>query len=241
MSMSLTLGCVQPSYIAWLPFFQRMILSDVFVYLDDVQFSKNSSHNKNSIKTSNGSIVLTVPIKYSGNSSLSINKMPIENKNPWIKKHWRSIEMNYSKAPHFKEFAEVLHREIYSKDWEFLGNLNIHILETIRNFLLIPTSCIASSSLEVNLKSNEKLVEICKLLGANSFLVKPETNDYHPKDYFEQNGIGLKYFTYNNHIYPQLHKGFIPGLSIIDIIMNCGKIDTKSYLMKFKKQNDSLG
>lgn len=229
--MSITLGSVQPSYLAWVPFFQRMILSDVFVYLDDVEFSKNSSHNRNKIKSINGAITLTVPIRYSGNSSCKINNLPIDNKVPWRKKHWKSIEINYSKAPFFDEFGKILYKEVYSKEWEFLGPLSIQILETVRKYLTISTVCIASSTLKIDLKNNEKLVEICRRLGANKFLVKPGTNEYHPSVFFKERGIALVYFDYNHNLYPQLYRDFIPGLSIIDLVMNFGPEESKSFLI----------
>ena len=229
--MSVTLGSVQPTYLAWVPFFQRMILSDVFVYLDDVEFSKNSAHNRNKLKSSNGAVTLTVPIKYSGNSSCKINNMPIDNSVPWKKKHWKSIEMNYSKAPFFKEFGKILYKEVYSQEWEFLGPLNIQIIETVKNYLSIPTICIASSKLKINLKNNDKLVEMCNVLGANKFLVKPGTNDYHPKEFFKERGIALAYFNYSNNTYSQLYGDFISGLGIIDLVMNCGPTKSKSFLM----------
>lgn len=229
--MSVTLGSVQPAYLVWIPFFQRMVLSDIFVYLDDVEFSKNSAHNRNKIKSSNGAIILTVPIRYSGNSICKINNMPIDNKVPWRKKHWKTIEMNYSKAPFFDEFGKVLYEEVYSQEWEFLGPLNIQILEIIRKYLQISTVCKASSTLKINLKNNEKLVEMCKMLGANKFLVKPGTNDYHPREFFEERGIALEYFDYAHDTYSQLYGDFIPGLSIIDLIMNLGPEQSKSFLM----------
>ena len=229
--MSIILGSVQPAYLAWVPFFQRMILSDVFVYLDDVEFSKNSAHNRNKLKSSNGAVTLTVPIKYSGNRFCKINNMPIDNSVPWKKKHWKSIEMNYSKAPFFIEFGKILYEEVYSQEWEFLGPLNIQIIETVKNYLLIPTICVASSNLKINLKNNDKLVEMCNVLGAKKFLVKPGTNDYHPREFFEERGIVLEYFDYTHNVYPQLYKDFIPGLSIIDLVMNYGPEESKLYLI----------
>lgn len=232
--MSIVLGTVQPAYLAWIPFFQRMILSDVFIYLDDVEFSKNSAHNRNKIKSKSGAVTLTVPVRYAGNSKSDIKNLPIDNKLIWRKKHWRAIEMNYSKAPFFNEFGKILYEEVYSQDWEFLGHLNIHILEIIRKYLLISTVCRSSSSLNINLNNNEKLVEMCKIFGANKFLVKPGTNDYHPSNFFKDRGIGLKYFDYNYNEYNQVYDDFIPRLSIIDLIMNCGPNKSKSYLLKFK-------
>ena len=101
------LSCVQPSYLAWIPLFKRMISGDIFVYLDDVEYSKNSFHNRNYIKSFQGKVLLTVPVKYKGNANKYISEMPINNDFPWAKKHWRSIEMNYNKAPYFSEIENL--------------------------------------------------------------------------------------------------------------------------------------
>ena len=63
--MKKILSCLQPTYLPWIPFFERVILSDIFIILDDVEFSKNSNHNRNSIKTNSKQLLLTVPVKYS--------------------------------------------------------------------------------------------------------------------------------------------------------------------------------
>jgi len=219
---SLVLGSVQPAYMAWVPFYQRMIESDVFVYLDDVEFSKNSFHNRNKIKTAQGPVYLTVPIQYKGNSNSSIKEMPIDNKKPWRKKHWQTILQNYSKAPFFPDLGPLLKEQIYDCEWIYLGDLNVTLLELFREFLKINTPCYQSSKLTVIGESNEKLVNLCHKLGAELFIVKPATDHYHPKTFFESHKIGFKYFNQNLMPYPQLHGSFIPGLSILDYAMNCG-------------------
>lgn len=229
-STTVILGSVQPAYLAWIPFFQRMLLSDVFVYLDDVEFSKNSPHNRNKIKTVNGPLMLTVPVKYAGNSSCTISEMPLDNKSMWQKKHWRTIEMSYSKAPFYKDFAQALFDNVYSHEWKFLGGLNIAILETVRQYLAIHTRCFRSSDLKIGLKNNDKLVEMCKQLGCNSFLVKPGTDDYHPRSFFAAHGIGMTYFAPSHNIYPQLYGEFTRGMSIIDLVMNCGPEQSRQLL-----------
>ena len=216
------LSCVQPSYIAWIPLFKRMINGDIFVYLDDVEYSKNSFHNRNYIKGHQEKILLTVPIKYKGNADKYISEIPINNDFPWSKKHWRSIEMNYHKAPYFSELEKIIFSQIYDRNWEILGDLNIAFIEIIKNYLNITCDAYRSSELGIKSTGNQKLVDICKLLGADSFIVKPNTEDYHPKEFFENNGIKLVEFDPVPIPYLQQYDDFISNLSALDYIMNCG-------------------
>ena len=120
---------------AWIPLFKRMEHGDVFVYLDDVEYSKNSSHNRNNIKTNNGKTLLTVPIMYKGNSRKFINQIPINNDLPWAKKHLKTIEMNYIKSPFFNEVKENILNDIYGNEWKTLGDLSISFIEKIKKIL----------------------------------------------------------------------------------------------------------
>lgn len=218
----LVLGSVQPSYLAWVPFFKRMQMSDVFVYLDDVEYSKNSFHNRNRIKTPQGSHTLTVPVLYKGHSRSFLQDMPINNGVRWANKHWRAIEQNYSKAKYFDQLGPLLWENIYSKKWEKLADLNIYLIEFFRNYLGIGVKCYRSSELNVNGQGNEKLINLCRELGATKFVVKPGTEHYHPRDFFEKYKVGFEYFTFKPETYLQLYGEFIAGLSILDYAMNCG-------------------
>ena len=90
--MSFVLSCVQPTYLSWIPLFKRMAEGDIFVYLDDVEYSKNSFHNRNYIKGPQGKILLTVPVKYKGYSHKYISQIQIHDKINWQKfplESWR--------------------------------------------------------------------------------------------------------------------------------------------------------
>ena len=215
------LGCVQPSYLAWIPFFKRMQMSDVFVYLDDVEFSKNSFHNRNRIKSANGSLLLTVPVLYKGHSKDYICDIKINPNVDWSRTHWRAIEMNYRKAKHYGELAPLL-QKVYSQNWERLADLNIALIELFKDYLGLRIPTYRSSELAIPAESNEKLVKMCQKLGATRFIVKPDTEHYHPPSFFESHGISLEYFTYESQKYEQLYGEFIPDLSILDYAMNCG-------------------
>lgn len=215
------LGSVQPSYLAWIPLFERMKQSDIFVYLDDVKYSKNSFHNRNRIKTAQGDLTLTVPVLYKGNSQAFINQIKIDYRQNWNIKHWKSIEINYKKAKYFEIIAADINT-ILHKSWDNLADLNISLIEFFRKFLGITTKCYRSSEIAIPGEGNEKLVNLCKKLGASHFVVKPNTEDYHPKEYFQERGIEFSYLMGKNQIYQQLYGDFIGGLSILDYAMNCG-------------------
>ena len=184
MEKKLVLSCVQPSYLAWIPLFKRILAGDVFVHLDDVEFSKNSFHNRNSIKGPQGSLLLTVPVKYKGHSRNFINEIPVDNSLNWQIKHWRSIEMNYRKAPNFKELGPIVKDRIFDQEWDNLADLNITFIEIIKEFLRIERKTFRSSEFGLKSTGNQKLVDLCKILGAEKFLVKPGAEGYHPSSFF---------------------------------------------------------
>lgn len=215
------LGSVQPSYLAWIPLFERMKLSDVFVHLDDVAYSKNSFHNRNSIKTANGALLLTVPVLYTGNSAAFISAIEIDYQKPWQRKHWKSIELAYAKAPYFRDLGSRV-QDILFRRWNTLADLNIALIELLKNYLGIKTPTHRSSEVKAEGTANEKLVNMCKKLGADRFIVKPNTEDYHPKAYFAEHGIAFTYLSAPERRYPQLHGEFIPNLSALDFAMHCG-------------------
>lgn len=220
------LGAVQPAYLAWAPFFKRMQMSDIFIYLDDVEYSKNSFHNRNRIKTANGPLLLTVPVSYKGNSRELICNIKINNSTKWRSKHWKAIEVNYSRAPFFTELAPRL-LPIYEQPWDKLGELNVALLETFREFLEIKSPVYTSSQLGIYEQGNDKLIEMCRRFGADQFIVKPNTESYHPSAVFNAAGIDFAYFDYKLEPYPQLYGDFVPGLSILDYAMNCGPASLK--------------
>jgi hypothetical protein len=219
--MGRVLGCVQPSYLAWIPFFERMKISSVFIYLDDVKYSKNSFHNRNRIMTPQGPLLLTVPVLYTGNSNTYISQIKIDYRHKWAKKHWRSIEQNYRKAIYFDQLSEGIKNILYFQ-WDTLADLNIELINYFKNYLGIKTPCHRSSQIPVEGKANEKLVNICRYFGADHFIVKQNTEDYHPEDYFNERGIEFTYFTTQKIRYAQLSDVFEDGLSILDYAMNCG-------------------
>jgi hypothetical protein len=217
--MNTTVGCLQPTYLPWISFFKRFLNCDYFVLLDDADYSKNSNHNRNNIKINDTKVLLTVPIHYK--IKLPINQIKIDNSKDWKKKHYKSIVQAYCKSKFFIDFQDEL-EQIYKKEWHSLYQLNLELINFFKIYFNIKNKIYLSSKLNVLGRGNERLVNICKYFNANYFVVKKETENYHPKKYFNNHGIDFKYHENTHKKYQQLGNIFIQDLSILDYAANNG-------------------
>ena len=216
------LGAHQLHYLPWLRYFHKIAQCDTFVVLDDIQFNKNGWQNRNKIKTAEGAGLLTVPILQKFQQPLS--EVQIDNKQPWQRKHGRTIEAHYQKAPYFKEH-EAFFRGVYEKPWEKLNDINDEILLYLLKALGIKTKIVRSSDLHLKQEATERLVEMCKAVGARAYLTGAyATQVYLDPGLFEREGIELILQEFKCPVYPQLfpEAGFIPELSLLDLLFNTG-------------------
>lgn len=216
----MTLGCIQSCYIPWRGYFDIIRKSDVFVIHDDIQYTKQDWRNRNRIKSSTGVVLLTVPTCKETTKG-AIDHVIIDNAQGWGINHWRRIEANYAKAPYFKEFGPIF-KEILLMRWENLSALNVHLIHMVCRILGIKTTLMLSSELDLKGKKTDRLVEMCKAVGANYYLSGPSARNYIEPDKFATNCIELVYMNYKYPQYPQLFGDFHGDLSIIDLILNCG-------------------
>lgn len=208
----------QPNFIPWLGYFYKIKKSDIFVFLDNVQFSKNSYQNRVKIKSSQGAIWLTVPVMQSFGQLTKDVK--INNKEPWREKHLKTIEMNYKRSKYFKPVYEILNQVYYKKEWDLLTELNIEFINKISQYLSIETKTIRSSSLNVDGKSTDLLINIIKELHCFTYFSGKGAVNYQDEDKYKENDITLVYTDFRHPVYPQLWKEFVEGLSIIDMLFN---------------------
>lgn len=218
------IAILQPGYIPWLGFFEQLYMCDVFVFLDDVQFTKNDWRNRNRIKTQNGVLWLTVPVLHK--SGQKIKDTVIDNKSNWQKKHLQSLRTWYGKSKFFREIIGDI-ENIYSKKWKYLIDIDMEIILWIKEILNIPSKTIRSS--EVNIQNDDRqlrLIEICKKLGCNYFYEGKSGQSYIDVDFFRRDGIEVEFQNYAHPYYNQLwlkEQGFISHLSILDLFFNHGK------------------
>ena len=220
----------QPGYMAFTGFFKRIQSCDVFVYLDDVLYERGRWDNRNYIKSPEGKVLLTVPAF--NKSGQNFNEVKIVNEENWSKKHKTSIELNYHKAQFFHEYWPQI-ESILSKNWEKLMELNLALIESFNKELGISTKTIRSSELNVQSSGSEKLLEICKKLGATTYLSGASGPNYLDEEIFQKEGIEIIYEDFVSEKYNQLHGDFIPDLAFIDLLFNEGE-NSKNILMKSK-------
>ena len=218
----------QPQYIPWLGYIHKMANVDLFVFLDNVQYKKREFQNRNRIKTPSGPIWLTVPVLTKGNFFQKISEVKIDNQERWREKHYETLKRNYSKAPFFKTYQNFLD-EIYRKEWNYLVELNIATVNYLKNALKITTPIKLESEIGTTKTHTERIIEICKKTGADTYLSGAGGKDYMDEGLFEQNKIKLEYQEFIFPVYPQLYGDFIPNLSALDLIFNCGP-DSKKKL-----------
>lgn len=210
----------QPQYLPWAGYFDKMIKSDTFCYLDNVQFKKNEWQNRNRIKTAQGWQWVTVPVKY--RFPQRINEVKINNEVDWRKKHFQALMSNYSKAPFFQEHFTFF-MEAYARDWESICELNIFFIEYIREKLgLGDRPTVLASQLNLSEDPTGRLIDICKTLGADTYLAGRDGAKYMELDRFKDSGIRVITQDFHLPVYPQRFGDFVPQLSVIDLLFNCG-------------------
>jgi hypothetical protein len=215
-------GVVQPTYLPWLPFFERMAAADVFVLLDDVAFSKNASFNRNAVKTAQGRTMLTVPVLHSGASGARLDAVAVDRTRGWARKHWLTISQAYGKAPYWPQYKDALADYFLRDHGPALIDWTLPMIHLLRDAFGLTVPFVRSSAMGVETRRNEKLADICKALGGTHFIVKPGTESYHPPEEFIPHGVGFAYLEYTRFEYPQLGGAFEPGLSALDYLLNCG-------------------
>lgn len=213
----------QPNYLPWLGYFYKIINCDVFVFLDSVQYTKNSFINRNKIKTPQGAIWLTVDVLAKGKYGQSIRETKINNSVLWQEKHWKSLCQNYARALHIDTYRGYL-EGIYLQPWEYLADLNEMLVRACCKALGIShVEFIRASDLNVSGEGTELLINICKRAGADTYLSGFGGADYMDEDSFRKSDIKLKYYDFKHPAYRQLWGEFIPNLSIIDLLFNEGE------------------
>ncbi|MFB0565195.1 MAG: WbqC family protein [Candidatus Aminicenantaceae bacterium] len=211
----------QPQYLPWLGYFDKIEKSDIFIFLDNVQFKKNEWQNRNKIKTAQDWQWLTVPVihKY----PQKILEVKINNRVPWSRKHLSALITNYSKAPFYKEYIDFF-EQTYARNWGYLADINIQMIKYLTTALGISEKkFIKASKYEVREDGTERLIDLCKHVGGDIYLSGKDGAKYLNLDKFKEEGIKVIFQDYNHPQYPQLYGSFEPYLSVIDLLFNCGQ------------------
>lgn len=218
--MSTRLAIHQPQYFPWFRYIQKILCADVFVYLDTVQFSKNGMQNRNMIKGPQGGQWLTVPVRQKLGQQIAETEIAETN---FGVKHWKSISLNYAKAPGFMRFKEELENLFLAHPYSNLSELAIATTEWMLGKLSAKTKRIRSSEMGLSGEKNSRLVaEICLRLDAGTYLTGTGALNYMDPEDFKKIRCTVLVQSYRDFQYQQLFSktGFIPDLSTLDLILN---------------------
>lgn len=219
---TMTVSINQPAYLPWLGYFERIAGSDLHIVLDHVQFEKNSFTNRNRVRTKDDASWLTIPVATKGRfGDLAIDRLEFVPNDPWRKKHWATLRMNYARAPFFKTYAPA-YEELYARDWPGFGPMVRAFLAQHLRDLGITTPLRYSSEMGIGGAKSELVLNLCREAGADTYLSGALGRGYLEEEAFTAAGIAVRYQDYVHPTYAQTWPGFVPYLCVLDLLFNHG-------------------
>jgi WbqC-like protein family len=216
----------QPHFLPWLGYLHRMAQVDLFVLLDHVQFERRNYQNRTMIRMNGEARWLTVPVvQHSQKERIADKEVDnrLEGSKWWAPNHFLTLRHAYREAGFFKEYAAGL-KALLETRWERLVELNHAALELLRDAFGIRTPLMQSSALAVEGARAELILNICRAVGADTLVAgMGGSRGYLDADAFARAGVRIEYHEFKHPEYPQCGaQPFVPGLSAIDLLFNCG-------------------
>lgn len=223
----------QPNFFPWLGYFNKIVRADVFVLLDNVQYPKKGGSwiNRVQVVVSGKSQWITANVERSYHGVRLIKDMQIDDHLPWRNKLGKTLAMSYRKAPFFEDVFPLI-TELLLKDTESLCEYNSSAIRAICSFIGVDTShFLLASTLAVEGSATDMLISIVQSVGGDAYLCGGGADGYLEDSKFEEAGVELIYQEYQHPVYEQFNmKEFVKGMSIIDVLMNCGPSRTAELL-----------
>lgn len=217
------IAILQSNYIPWKGYFDMLAAVDEFILYDDMQYTRRDWRNRNQIKTPQGVQWLTVPVQVKGKYYQTIRDTEIDGAD-WASAHWKALAQNYRRAPYFDEIAAWLEPLYLAESYTHISQLNRRFIDAVCDYLGIKTVISNSSDYTQIDGKTERLVELCALAGGTEYISGPAAKDYIEENIFTERGIKLTWFDYFGYPeYPQLWGEFTHGVTILDLLFNCGK------------------
>jgi hypothetical protein len=223
------IAIIQSAYIPWRGFFDLIGRCDEYVIFDSVQYAKRHWHNRNLIKTPNGSLWITIPVATKSRFEQSIEEVTISAE--WAERHWRTLVSNYSRAPHFTRLAPQI-ESLYESASQLrcLTAVNELFLRALCNILGIRTLITRDGKYEPVGARSDRLIDICRKAGATHYLSGPSARAYLEEEKFTAAGIAVEWMTYGDYpVYAQCWGGYEPALSVLDLLFNIGEAEPRFW------------
>ncbi|HEX3031699.1 MAG TPA: WbqC family protein [Bacillota bacterium] len=215
----------QPNYLPWLGFFHKLLCSDLFVFLDNVQFPRGKTFiSRTAIKSPQGLNWLTIPIK--GKSELkAIQDVELAKDGWWAAKHLKGLQANYGRAEYFMQYYPGL-AQVYTDTTAHLADFNIAMINCLARWLGSKAEVVRASQLGLKQVPDglERIIAICQAVGASSYITGEGAGSlrYMDEAAFNRNGIKVIKQQFLHPAYSQLWGEFIPKLSVVDLLFNHG-------------------
>ena len=229
----------QPNFLPWLGYFDKIRRAEVFIVLDDVQYQKSGAtwSNRVQLLIAGAPAWVTVPIVRAYHGTRTMSEMEINERSPWRDKLLRTIELNYRRAPFFNDVLGGL-ASLIKLQTNSLVDYNVNAIRSIVTALGLDRGrMVMGSELSAGNRSTERLVELVRAVGGDSYLVGGGAQGYQEDHVFDQAGLKLVYQEFQHPAYPQQGTSqFVPGLSVVDALMNCGYDGTAELLRQGRSE-----
>lgn len=210
----------QPQYFPWPRYLHKVMSSDVFVYLDTVQYEKNGMQNRNQVKSPQGTAWLTVPIRH--HSGQRIRDVEIAEPRAF-QKHAQCLASNYARTPGYRRWSDEINAILLGNNYTRLVDIAIASTEWLLKKLGGRARCVRASALDVALlRGSEAVADICAQLGATTYLTGRGALEYLKPEHFSAVGCDVNVQAWRLAPYEQVHpsRGFIPDLSALDLVLS---------------------
>jgi hypothetical protein len=221
----------QPNFFPWYGYFEKISKSQIFIFLDDAEVHKSNLDylNRTFFLINGKKKYFSVPIKRNFQHK-KILDLEIDNTYEWNKDFLNFVYSNYNECEFFKDGYSII-SSIKNKEFKFLIDLNIYLINKLFKNLNIKKKIYFSSEFKINSKSSQRMIDLVKIVKGQIYLTGTGSLNYLDKNEFIKNKIKLEINQVNHPIYVQKNlKYFTPGLSILDMIMNCGLRKTEKFL-----------
>ncbi len=212
---------LQSNYIPWKGYFDLIHDADLFVYYDEVQYTKNDWRNRNRIYSKNGLQWLTIPVTRDAVKQ-RISEVALPDAR-WQQDHFKSLYFGYKPAPCFHQLEPLLQKVFVETRWDTLARLNRHLIETISRMLNLPTVFKDSKDFQLEGDRVARLVNLLRQTGATEYISGPSAREYlsDHEHLFAESNIKLTYKDYSGYpAYRQLREPVEHAVSILDLLAN---------------------
>lgn len=212
----------QPDFMPYLGFFDRLLKADIYVVFDNVQYVRSSRGwtSRDKIKTRNGERWISVSTQKAPRDTV-INKILLSPDDAWRQDNLNLLRENYRTSPFYNEVMPYI-LDLYNFPCERMMDFNLESIKMLIKLLGINIDMVMASELKPEGKSNALIIDIIKKLGCKKYLSGTGARDYYVPELYEEAGIEVIWQDFKHPVYKQQYGEFIPYLSSIDLLFNCG-------------------